>query len=55
VRVVELVGDNWVATATAPYAASAQAGPFDMMWTADLGLVVAAAGVNGSVQVRHWM
>lgn len=54
-RVVELVGDDWVATATVPYAASAQAGPFDMMWTADLGLVVAAAGTGGSLQVRQWL
>jgi hypothetical protein len=53
-RVVELVGDDWVATATAPYPTAA--GPFDMMWTPDLGLVVAAvAGGSVNIQVRHWL
>ncbi len=54
-RVAELVGDNWVATATTPYAAPVQTERADMMWTTDLGLVVAAAPASGgSLVVRRW-
>lgn len=54
-RVAELVGDAWVLTASAPYPGGAQADRSDMMWTPDLGLVVAsAAAANGSFVVRRW-
>ena len=53
-RVAELVGDNWVAT-TAPYSSAVQPARADMMWTTDLGLVVAAAPAAGaSLTVRRW-
>ena len=53
-RVAELVGDEWVSTATAPYASLVQTDRADMMWTADLGLVVVAAESDGSLAVRRW-
>ena len=54
-RVAELVGNDWIPTAAAPYAGAVQPERADMMWVAGLGLVVAAAPASGAnLVVRQW-